>query len=384
MVTFSYYDDIEHEAKTNADRLSNEKLNLKVIGKQAIEMHLIISEIKSDFSNRKINGVIFDLRLDNIEINKKKYLYRGTALAQELRTESSEDGVSNLDFPIILLSTETNLLKYNSDYSSHDLFDLIITKDKYNLEIEKIRHVQNIIISLANGYKIIKEYKSLKSIDRLLGLVEEDLSLIFPKFIYTLKQLMDKPVHVIARFIKNKLVEPQGLLIDRNVLMARLGIDESSSDANSIKLLFDTVLNKFKYTGVFSEGWERYWMELLTKWWEKEINPYKPINAFPASKRVEQIAEKMKLSRLKAATPIKTGFSEYFWTVSVISRKPLDPVNGYITISQYDPINQFSIMAENTEPWLDKNYVTKDEYILENASFKLILDSNDAKLIEED
>lgn len=385
MITFNYYDDDNVQAKSHAERLTDNELNLKIEDKLIKEMELIIQEIKKDFSEKLVDGIIFDLRLEEKPVNGKKHLYRGTALAQELRTESSEDGSQSLDFPIILLSSETNLLKYNSDYSSHDLFDLVLSKNKFNdNNSDNIKIIKKRLVSLAKGYKSIKENKNVNSIDKIIGLPKDDISLIYPKFIYSLQQLIDKPIHVIARFLKNKLVEPQGILIERDVLMARLGIDEANSNPESIKVLFETKLNGFKYSGAFSEGWERYWMDLVFRWWDLEVNSHKPINAFPASKRVEQIIDKVKISGLKAAKPIKTGFSEYFWTVCILSRKPLDPINGFITISQYDPINKFPIMAENSEPWLDKNYVTKDEYILNSPSINLILDSNDAKLIEED
>ena len=383
MVTFNYYDDDGEQAKSHAQRLTDEELNLIIIDKQPKEMEVIIPEIKKDFSEKKIDGIIFDLRFEEKPVNGKKLLYRGTALAQELRTESSEDGNLNLDFPIVLLSSETNLLRYNSDYSSHDLFDLVLSKDKYNINSDNIKVIKKRIVSLANGYKLIKENKNVNLIHKIIGLPKDDVSLIYPKFIYSLQQLIDKPIHVIARFLKNKLVEPQGLLIERDVLMARLGIDEANSNPESIKELFENRLNSFKYSGTFSEGWERYWMDLVSRWWDEEVNSHKPINAFPASKRVEQITEKTKISGLKVANPIKAGFSEYFWTVCILSRKPLDPINGFITISQYDPINKFPLMAENSEPWLDKNYVTKDEYFKKSSIIKLVLDSNDAKLIEE-
>ena len=112
--------------------MTDNELNLKIEDKLLKEMELIIQEIKKDFSEKLVDGIIVDLRLEEKPVNGKKHLYRGTALAQELRTESSEDGSQSLDFPIILLSSETNLLKYNSDYSSHDLFDLVLSKNKFN------------------------------------------------------------------------------------------------------------------------------------------------------------------------------------------------------------------------------------------------------------
>lgn len=378
MITYFYYDDEKDKANSHAEFLSDSS-SIIVKYKEPKNLKETLIEIRDSFKEKQLNGLILDLRLDIAKING--VYYRGTTLAQELRTENSEgESLLPYDFPIILLSSDANLLKYNSDDSSHGLFDMIISKDKYSKKVPNREIILSRLIALSNGYKLIQENKKDTLIHKLLGLEEDKVSFLFPKFIYSLKQLMNKPVHVIARFIKNKLIEVTGLLVDRDILLARLGVDKDNTNQEALNSLFELV-KKFQYKGAFHEGWELYWMDFVKLWWDSDISKTKTMKSLSASKRIEIISEKTGIKGLVSAKPLKNNYSDFFWTVCILSRKPIDPMNGFISISKYDPINENAILSDNQDPWIEKDYVTKGEF--SKNSRNIILDSIDAELIKE-
>lgn len=59
--------------------------------------------------------------------------------------------------------------------------------------------------------------------------MNSDISFIDSRFLSELEDYQSSPVHVQARFIITELLDKQGLLINEDVLAARLGIDKTSS-----------------------------------------------------------------------------------------------------------------------------------------------------------
>ena len=63
------------------------------------------------------------------------------------------------------------------------------------------------------------------------------------------------------------------------------------------------IINSTKYTGVFSEGWQRWWMPLIEEWFESITTDN--WRSLSARERVEIITKKTGLSRLTFAEKIK-------------------------------------------------------------------------------
>ena len=96
-------------------------------------------------------GLILDLRLeDYANSHGDNSFYKGTSLAQELRT-SMKEGLL-VDVPIILLSA-TNFIEKSFDSTGYDLFDLIVSKESLNGDQFTIRRRH--LVGLAHGYKLI-------------------------------------------------------------------------------------------------------------------------------------------------------------------------------------------------------------------------------------
>jgi hypothetical protein len=283
-----------------------------------------------------MNGLILDLRLDDFPNEETKYAnFRGTSLAQEIRTRQKETTL--MSFPIILFSANDKL-EQSLENSGKDLFDICIDKSKVNTDTFTIVTPQ--LISLAEGYMFLKDNKDIQKI------LNVEVGLIDDRFVSELAQLLNNPIHIISQFIIYELIGRQGLLINEQVLAARLGIDiENSQDWAKVK----ESLSVTKYTGVFGEGWQRWWMPLVEKWWEETVNADTYLRSTPATERVELIKNVLQLENLKPASKIDKADSEEFWTVCKGYNRPLDPVDGLIVEGQ-----------EKLYPWQEPEYVSVD------------------------
>ena len=138
----------------------------------------------------------------------------------------------------------------------------------------------------------------------------------------------------------------QGLLVDEDVLAARLGIDKSQSE-DWDKLL--EYLSSTKYQGVYCNGWPRWWMSLVDQWWEETIKSDIFLRSTPAKDRVDKIKKITKLTQLTVAERIDKATSDEFWTICKGYNRPLDPIDGLLIQGQ-----------DNLYSWQEPEYISID------------------------
>ncbi|MBI2272551.1 MAG: hypothetical protein HYU70_02035 [Bacteroidetes bacterium] len=281
------------------------------------------------------DGIILDLRLDGRRLDIP---YNAPALAAELRMMAAEGTISCM--PIILCSTEEKMrATYDIDRSSHDQFDYKFQKqesppwEKFSRKLD----------SLALGYKEIN--KSGFTWPELLG--RKDLSVldkgIFEQFADPEKRL---PVFSYASFIIKELFHHPGLLIKEMLLAARLGIDIQASHDAWPKLLHD-FLGSAKYSGIFSDGWDRWWSDLVIGLFNTQTQ--QRLSMLDAEQRVAAITDLTGIKGLVAAAPIERNISASYWTVCEFYKKPLDPLEGFKIHSSIEP-----------KSWQEYKYISLD------------------------
>ena len=333
--TFLYIDD--DKLKDAAEKVQGfEQAGLKVLTNQ----HKGTWENQMKFIKENepiLDGLLLDLRLDDFpNEDGERADFRGTSLAQEIRTRQKEGELKA--FPIILFSGNDKLEK-SLEKSGKDLFDICIDKGQINAKSYDILSPQ--LLTLAEGYKVITP--STSSLSSILSI---NVEFVDERFISELNDLTNNPTHVIAGFLINDLIGKQGLLIDEQILAARLGIDITKSPE------WRKVINSLspsKYTGVFSNGWHRWWMASVNEWWRSVINTEKYLRSTPASERVDLIKKGLGVEDLFPAEKIEKADSEEYWTVCKGYNRPLDPVDGLMIDGQ-----------ENLYPWQDAEYVSID------------------------
>lgn len=296
-------------------------------------------ELQMGFLKQKessIDGLILDLKLDDLpNKNDQRANFRGTSLAQEIRTRQKE-GVLN-SFPIVLFSANDKI-KLSLENSGKDLFDICI--DKSNISIESFSYYTPKLIALAEGYKTITDSKQLNNI------FNQEVSYLDSRFVSEYEKIKCSPTHVQARFLITEFLEKQGLLIDEDVLASRLGIDKTSSQDWE---LLKAKLSCVQYRGVFCEGWQRWWAHMVEIWWNNEVISETSLRSLSAHNRVDYIKESTGLGKLQAAERIEKCDSEEFWTICKAYNRPLDPIDGLLIEDQ-----------DNLYPWQEPEYVSID------------------------
>ncbi len=300
--------------------------------------------------HNSLSGLILDLRLSD----KTKAKYRGTTLAQQIRTSQKEGKLKS--FPIILFSANDKL-RESMESSDYNLFDYCFDKDD-NDDDATIEANKAKLIAIANAYEASYSFASL-------GI---DKSYLDERLVYELNRLRNQPKNVVVKFLITQVLEKQGALINEDVLFARLGIDKSRLEADKL-LLIENKLSAIKYNGVLSEGWVRWWAPKLEELWETEIDNGTYLRSTSAKHRVELFSKYLGVDQLPVQPKIEMANSDRFWTICKDSHLPLDPIDGFLIQGQ-----------DSFFPWQEKEYVSK--YYAKNSKNKDVW--GDVAPIEQD
>lgn len=341
-------DETSENSKAFADGLSSrDSIEIKI--KTPTKFEELVSELITE--QAEIDALILDLKLDGNQQGARTASYTAPSLATGIRTKCfTENGFRNA-FPIFLISSTNNLKKYyDSDTSSHDLFDYTI----YKTSIGDIgKQYELMITSITEAYKDIQKNKT--DFNKLLGLSpESDIQ----NKVFTSKFLsgVDTSISEISQYIFNEVVNKSGVLIDENILAARLGVDYVNSQDWS-KLL--EKFSPYKYKGIFKESFDRWWANDILIWWQ--LNFSKPLIQLTAQERVKLLKEKFNFSNLAQAEGIKKTTSTKFWTVCQAYKKPLDPKDGFL------------LDGNLIHSWQDKRYLSLHSILERDAKAQGLL-----------
>jgi hypothetical protein len=287
---------------------------------------------------KNYDALILDLQLNGPQENtsdsdgeKFKVRYQAPPLAQMIRTLASEGLLP--DIPIILCSTEDRIKdSFSRDFTSHDLFDWTFLKDDIDAE------TVNKIASLIHGYQILNKNKKDFSASLNRDYKELDERILSRYLIED-----NPPIHEIARVLFKDIIQPTGLLVNEETLAARLGIDNLNSD--QWPDLINTFFSEAKYNGVFNSSWNRWWNDIVIDVFEGITN--ENLASLDAESRVSLLIEKTKIKKLVPAKPLKFFESTNYWNICEVTRKPLDPFEGFKISGKEEP-----------KPWQDYAYVS--------------------------
>lgn len=303
-----------------------------------VEQPMNFKEQIKDLSTKleHYDGLILDFRLNqNMQLD---VAYNAPSIAQELRMAVSEPEMNLKSLPIILCSTDERMrATYDADKTSHDLFDYKFLKGD-EPDWERFSKKLN---SLANGYKWLNE-KS-RTIEDVLE--REDIYNFDPRITEKFKDPDNKVIaYDYAHFIIKELFNHPGALIKERLLASRLGvsIEDSGDDWNTLK----EHLSAFRFSGLFNDGWERWWMDKINSFF-KEVSKGKRLTNLNAVQRVEVLKEFFSLKNLKEAEPIESCVSSIFWTICEETKLPLDPIEGFKVFQ-----------SDDLKPWQEPKYLS--------------------------
>jgi hypothetical protein len=323
MAKYKYlYLDDESDASTAAiaDGLKTKDI-IDVIPEEPKEFKLQIADLKKRI--HEFDGLILDLRLDG---KKLDISYNAPAIAQELRMLAAEGTIKTI--PIALCSTDAKMrATYEVEKICHEHFDYKFTKQE-SPPWEKFARK---LAALAKGYQFIPEINF--DLQKILN--RGDLESLDPRVLeFFWGNERPLPVYDYASFIIKDLFHQPGVLIKERLLAARLGIDIEKSE--DWKKLAEGYFGKASYIGVFSDGWIRWWSDIVIEIFKNETNG-KRLSLLNAADRVRTLTEITGLKNLVAATPLDYNKSTNFWTVCEYYKKPLDPLEGFKIHTTIEP-----------------------------------------------
>jgi hypothetical protein len=290
-----------------------EDLNsMKVVEVVLNEAKAWVDEIEF-LQSGQYDGLILDWKMSSV------VKYDAEALASHIRSLVSS-GMMKKDVPVLLCSQTPKFKSvFAHDQSIHNLFLSVYTKDEIANNATQVTIEMN---DLAEAFKRIQA-NNFKKENLLLAPNKIRIDLRLEGEINAL--LENKIPHNLVQFLLSEVINKPGPLINEYILAARLGVDMDKSE--DWPNLLTQHLSTFRYNGVLSNGWKRWWAEGLEQWWEAEIST-SSLRSKSAKQRVKLLAEKTGLKNLVHAEKDKSCLGTEFWTVCIATNRPLDLTDG--------------------------------------------------------
>ncbi|MGV3530572.1 MAG: hypothetical protein ACO1OO_16845 [Flavisolibacter sp.] len=345
---FIYIDDTKDGIEQGTINGLQDGREIEITFRYPDDWEKLITELINSLPN--FHGIILDLKLNDTPYAiGKSASYRGSTVAQELRTLSKENAIKN-DFPIILISADEKL-ETSLDQTSKDLFDEVVSKNDLGSKIP-YASFRNQLKGLADGYLFLNECE--KTIDGILK-VPQDVVLDIRFTDLFITKIQTQAPHVVARFLIREVLSRPTFLINEMYLATRLGVDMNSEDWST---LLGKYFSDFLYTGAFSNYCSRWWMPLIANFWEKNISTEFGLRNTEAGRKVQLLAEKTGLKNLRPITKAEKSKSNSFWVICKVTQVPIDTIDGFLISGQDD-----------NYPWQDLEYLSVSEALRPTGNY---------------
>ncbi|WP_130537952.1 hypothetical protein [Thiomicrorhabdus indica] len=297
-----------------------------------------------------INGSNPDLILMDYKLLEGGGETDAPALAQSFRSQGVED--ASLSIPIVLLSNNSKMQNFYKDFTSNDLFDFSINKEKFHQNLDKYTTLMK---ELIESYKEIKErIVNKQSVLDLLEIPDNLIENIDPRIVDFLKSVNSDSTYQVSGFILDKIVKPIGVLIGEDVLTARLGVSKGSVDWNDLLQKFE----QYRYKGVYSGAYKRWWAEGIQYWWRHELQQSLHLRRLSAEEKLIILKEQFPEIELERVEGDASSVTRKFWTICHHSYIPIDPSEAF---------EKKNILSE--VPWVEPEYYSYDS-VCDNDLFQ--------------
>lgn len=277
----------------------------------------------------------YDLLLLDFRLTEnRKIIFDAPTIAQTIRTVG---GTAHLDIPIVLMSTEEKITDYYRDFSSHDLFDYSVKKQTFLENLEKYAGRFN---SAIEAYRIVAE--SGKDLEKCLGISAEFLKSLDYRISEQLStETYSQDVFAFTSYVLKQIIRSIGVLIGEDVLLARLGISKKSKEWQRVV----ERLEPYRYRGIFSNSYSRWWSQQIEQWWKSEISEIS-LRRLTAQKRVDLLKEKLGLTELIQQEKTAQATSSNYWTICKQLNAGIDSIDG------------LELHQRDIKPWQEKEYIS--------------------------
>lgn len=313
-----------------------------------------VDAAKTDDTLDKITDRSFDIFLMDFDLTSHTGRVDAPTYASTLRTKFKD----HKDCPIILISSDRNIGRFEQDFSNNDLFDIIVTKEEFENRYQTYKLRMH---DLVGAYSKIKE--SCFNISTILGVSDEN-ALDF-RFVHYLKMYeTNQDVYGFCRFIQKTYLQSIGPLIGEDVVAARLGVDKECDGFGELMKL----LVSYRYKGILSTSYKRWWADGIQNWWNSEFDG-EFLRLMPAQQRVRALSSKFNLN-LHSIEPLEFNRSSCYWSICNETKKPIDPNEGYV------------ILNDKIYPWQEHEYISLKAILANDKLMKKISGADRRKIVE--
>ncbi len=140
-----------------------------------------------------------------------------------------------------------------------------------------------------------------------------------------------KAPHQVAQQILRYVIGRQGILLDKDNVLAQFGVAKVGNDVDTLfaRLKKDKVI----YSGVFSEGWTRWWQHRLWDWEKQFCN--ESLGNLTARERVVCLNEKLGLK----LSPAKSRWQNHTDALFAYACDSChQPTEQQYSVAAYDPL----------------------------------------------
>lgn len=258
--------------------------------------------------------VALDYRLDEVAPDVDAgHTYKGSGLAQILR-----DGAISApeqDFAVVLVSSDFKLETYFApDKTAHDLFDMVYAKEAVTNQRARI---QGEVRALSNAYQYLRGLEQRYDPMALLAVGEDEEDRVRGQEITSALDQASAP-HIAAKFVLRNVIERPGLLLDDYDAAASLGVDAATFAPLANHLIEAGVM----YTGIFSEGWRRWWSNRIEDWGEQLLE--RTLLDMTARERTDGLTAKLGIAVSPAMSPWNETPDEYISFACASCRRPTE------------------------------------------------------------
>jgi hypothetical protein len=362
-VAWYFIDDRPEEAEAIAETLRGgpSGIDVRVISPSEARRQILSGELEP-------TGLLIDVDLSSIAGE----LGTGPGIAQDIRVGQKAGRLT--EFPLVRFAWRERVVRnIGNDPVSDDLFDYKVQKEEARA---RTAEMQRVLVSLRDAYEALSQLnpQDAGGVVRLLGLDEARArEWGHPALFARLRSTRLAGVHVAAGALMNGLLLPDGVLIDEDLLAARLGVDRLRSGEAWTRLLPE--LRAFQYQGVGHAAFARWWSTALLTWWLDIRRSDESLMAFSAAERAEVLNGAFNLNLAPMVLPDGSAGSRP-WARCAMAAEEMPA--RFIPVDQMEAVRLRPTF--DVPPWIDPQFASLRE-ALQAERTDSRLDQNDlAKL----
>jgi hypothetical protein len=311
-----FIDDKVDEAGAFRDELGCGELAIRVdvLGAEAGRTAILTGAIQP-------GGVLMD-----VDLSSEAGVHgTGLGIAQDIRAKQKAGSL--VEFPIIRFAYLGPVqMNVGGDPASDDLFDDKIQKNEVGDHLVEVQHRLRRANAVYRAIVAVAADDRTQGILRLLGLDDQaQEEWVHPELLARLNDGLSQAAHVAAgTYLRTCLSQP-GMLIDRSMLLMRLGLPQQLTDEQWGAV--EAFAQAFSFRGVGAEDLPRWWARGLDDAWYDIVGAEDPLSMTTIQDRVRLFSDHVGQALPAIAMPeVSPGTRPWRWCALSLENEPAELV----------------------------------------------------------